>query len=374
VREAIPSRRASTTSWVLSALLGSAACGPEEAERDIPPITWSGAHLDYAPQPGAYPLCEGTLPYMDRYVALVAEAMNMELDRSLVYVHGSEQDASFCMHEGTLGCAFDDSVYSLVAPQEHEIVHGVRGFEGFSHLFFEEGAAELFGDDAALPLRVVAHGDLMEGIEAANGERGLSSQWYPRAGHFAAYLHDRHGPAVTAALLEGTDPYSTASRAVEVIESTTELSWSGIQEDYEAQPACDQPHYRYPLYGCEEPTALRARCDGDTAVLIEERIACDDATTLGPRDGEIWKVIGVEIPVDGEYVLFSYTEEEVAGASIRLEECAMRCDAIRLDEPMGVELPLEPVFLRAGRYAIRLTRPVEAEGSVALEISGPDCG
>jgi hypothetical protein len=374
VPKVILSLRAPTTSWVLAALLGLLGCAPEEKTRDIPPITWSGQHLDYAPQPGAYPLCHGTLPYMDRHVALVADAMRMQLDRSLVYVHGSEQEDSFCTHEDTLGCAFDDSVYSLVAPQEHEIVHGVRGMAGFSHLFFEEGAAELFGDDAELSLRIVAHGDLVEGIEAATSEHGLPLKWYPRAGHFAAYLHDRHGPEVTAALLEQTDPYSSASRAIEATERTTGLPWSDIQRDYEVQPECDQPHYRYPLYGCEEPAALRARCDGDAAVFIEERIACDDPTTLGPRDGEIWKVIAVEIPVDGEYLLFSYTDEEVVGASIRLEECSMRCDSIRIDASMGVQLPLEPVFLRAGRYALRLTRPMEVEGSVELEISGPDCG
>jgi hypothetical protein len=68
-------RRGSTRLWVLGVWLGAVACAPEEESvREIPAVTWSGVHLDYAPQPGAYALCEGTLPYMDRYVGLVAEA------------------------------------------------------------------------------------------------------------------------------------------------------------------------------------------------------------------------------------------------------------------------------------------------------------
>lgn len=187
------------------------ACTPDDPGRNIPPIVWSGEHLDYAPQDGAHELCEGTLPYMDHYVALVADVMQVELDRPLVYVLGSDLEDSFCEREGALGCAFDDSVYSRVAPQEHEIVHGVRAFEGFSHIFFDEGAAEVFGDDAEASLRVPANGDLLEGIEAAHPDGGLPSAWYPRAGHFAAYLHDRHGPEVTTALLRQTHAFSSAA-------------------------------------------------------------------------------------------------------------------------------------------------------------------
>ncbi|MCX4242077.1 hypothetical protein [Paraliomyxa miuraensis] len=369
------SSRASKCPWVSAALLGAVACVPpqEDPSREIPPITWSGAQLDYAPQPGAYELCAGTLPYMDRYVALVADAMGMEIDQPLVYVHGSEDGETFCEHEGTLGCSFDDSVYSRVAPQEHEIVHGVRGWQGFSHLFFEEGTAEVFGDDAPLAFRVPSNGDLLEGVMAASRERGLPTHWYPRAGHFVAYLHERYGPEPTAALLQETNAFSSPDRAIEVLEDVTGLPWAEIQENYETQPECDQAHYRYPLYGCEEPTALRPRCDGVETVWISERVACDDPTTLGPRDGEIWKSIAVEIPVDGEYLFFSYVEEGAAGATITIEECSMGCGSIVLEESMGLVLPLERVLLRAGRYALRLTRPVEAPATVELSISGPDC-
>jgi hypothetical protein len=107
-------------------------------------------------------------------------------------------------------------------------------------------------------------------------------------------------------------------------------------------------------------------------VSIHERIACDDPTTLGPRDGEIWKYVAFDVPGDGEYTFVAYTPEKAAGARIEVKECAMRCDSIVFDKPMGIELPFQPVFLRAGRYSMRLTRPVDAPGSVDLTISGDD--
>ena len=365
--------RSPTTPWALTALLAVAACAPEDSPRDIPPITWSGDFLDYAPQDGAYEPCAGTLPYMDRYVSLVASTMGVPIEEPLVYVHGSEGEETFCPHEDTLGCAFDDSVYSLVVPQEHELVHGVRGRLGFSHLFFEEGTAEVFGDDAPFSLRVTSNGDLLEGIESANGQDGLPTSWYPRAGHFVAFLHDRHGPQVTEALLRRTDAFSSAAEAIAVLEEAAGEGFDEIRQEYEGLEECDQRHYRYPLYGCDEPTALRARCDGSEAITIEERIACDDPSTIGPRDGEIWKSIGIEVPEDGEYTFVSYTDESALGDSILVEECSMRCDSIVSEQPMGFVIPQVPVFLRAGRYSLRLTRPKDAAGSVQLLVVGADC-
>lgn len=126
-----------------------AACAPEpDGDPEIPPITWSGTHLDYAPQPHVEPICRGTLPYMDRYVELAATAMDVELDGPVLYVHGSLDDEPFCK-PGRVGCtSIEARVYSYLVPHEHELVHAARSFDGFSQYFFEEGVAEMFGDDA----------------------------------------------------------------------------------------------------------------------------------------------------------------------------------------------------------------------------------
>lgn len=124
------------------------ACGPDDPF-EIPPIVWSGHHLDFAPQAHATPVCAGTAPYMDRYLDLLAADMGVAIGRS-VYVHGSRDDPSPC-DDDALACFHDGAViYSPMAPHEHELVHAARYDVGHPMTFFEEGAAEMFGGDDEL--------------------------------------------------------------------------------------------------------------------------------------------------------------------------------------------------------------------------------
>ncbi len=352
---------------------GAFACAPEELQREIPPITWVGEHLEYAPQEGAYELCAGTLPYMDRYVELVAEATGVEIEHPLIYVHGSEEAETLCDDETKLGCAFPGGLYARVAPQEHELVHGVRAAYGFSHPFFEEGTAEAFGDDARMPMRVPAHGDLLEGIESATWGRGLPIEWYPRAGHFVAYIHEQYGFEVTMALLEETDRQSSAAQSIAVVEETTGVPFEKLRQSYDLEPTCSQSQYRYPLYACEEPALLQARCDGTEAVNIPVTVACDDPGTLGPRDGEIWTYLAFEVETDGEYLIFSYSPVNASFQRLELKECALGCDSVLVEQGVGILLDQGPVFLHAGRYSMKIVRPEGEPGEVSVAVLGGGC-
>lgn len=356
--------------WLAAA--GAVACAPDPPSREIPPVVWAGEHLEYAPQEGAYEPCAGTLPYMDRTVELAAEAMGVELGPPLVYVQGSEVAESFCEDEGTLGCTFRDSVYSRVAPQEHELVHGVRAAHGFSHLFFEEGTAEVFGDDAAMAFRGPAEGDLLEGMDSATFEDGLPTRWYPRAGHFAAFLHEQYGSEVTAALLLETEADSTSARAIAVIEATTGVPFAQIRQAYALEPTCGQGQYRYPLFACEEPVALRARCDGEVSVV--ETVACDDSTTIGPRDGEIWKYLALEVEQDGEYLITAYDQAEESFLPLEVKDCSMGCESILHEQRVGLDRWGVPVVLRAGRYSVKVVRYEGGAGEVSVAVEGRGCG
>ena len=106
------------------------------------------------------------------------------------------------------------------------------------------------------------------------------------------------------------------------------------------------------------------------AVTIRERVACDEPGTLEPRDGEIWKYVAFEVAADGESWIFSYSSESEAGSRIAIKECSMRCDSVLVEKATGIELELEPVFLRAGRYELRITRPVGEPGVVEVKILG----
>jgi hypothetical protein len=357
--------------WLAAA--GAVACAPEDPpQREIPPVVWAGEHLEYAPQAGAYEPCAGTLPYMDRYVELAAEVVGVELEQPLVYVQGSDEAESFCEDEGTLGCTFRDSVYARVAPQEHELVHGVRASQGFSHLFFEEGTAEAFGDDAAMPMRVAAHGDLLEALGSASGERGLPTRWYPRAGHFVAFLHEEYGPEVTTALLQQTNAYSSAAQAIAVIEETTGVPFDELRQDYELEPSCEQAQYRYPMFACEQPVDLRARCD-ETVTLAEHiRIACDDPGTIGPRNGEIWTYLALEVEQDGEYLVTAF-DPTTSFSPLAIKECALGCDSVLHEQLLGFDPYGIPVQLHAGRYSVKLVRHEDYPGEVEVSVEGRGC-
>jgi hypothetical protein len=120
--------RRSILAWLAAA--GAPNCAPEDSP-EIPPITWVGEHLEYAPQDGAPEPCAGTLPYMDRVVARVAKEMGVELRQPVVFVHG-EDAAVVCDNPGAYGCGFDGGVYARGVPMEHELVHGVQRQHGGS--------------------------------------------------------------------------------------------------------------------------------------------------------------------------------------------------------------------------------------------------
>jgi hypothetical protein len=356
--------------WLAAA--GALACAPERPPWEVPPVVWAGEHLEYAPQDGAYEPCAGTLPYMDRYVERVADLMDVELEQPLVYIHGSDEVEPLCENPDALGCARGNEIYAHVVPQEHELVHGVRASHGFSHFFFEEGAAEAFGDDAHMPTRVRAHGELIQGIESGTTQ-GLPIEWYPRAGHFSAFLHDRYGAEVTRALLRRTDRETSGTRAVGVIEEATGVPFEVLRRQYDSEPTCTQAQYRHPVVGCEGPFARRVRCDATDVAGMSERIACDDAATLGPRDGEIWKYLGLEVENDGEYWVSAHSPVAASFERIEVKECALGCGSVFVKRPVGIVLGEGPVFLYAGRYVIKVVRPEGEPGEVEIGVRGAGC-
>lgn len=360
-------RRAVALSCVV---LGAGACAPDDLF-EIPPIVWSGEHLDYAPTEHAPPVCAGTLPYMDRYLGLAAAVTDVEIGRSM-YVHGSSDDRALC---DAVACYFEPVIYSQLAPHEHELVHAVRGYAGHPLKFFEEGAAEMFGgDDDLLGSIEPAQGDLREGFEAGRPGVRLPMPWYPRAGTFSAYLHRYHGPAVTQALLHETTQASTADETIAVLEDATGMPFDELVADYEwTEPECHEPkRYRYPLFPCDAPEAVRPRCEGGIAVPIEESLRCDDPGVLGPRQGEIFSYVAFDVPADGDYTFVAEGRDGDEGW-FEVKECQLGCSSTWFALPADGQGRI--VGLRAGRYALRMTRSADLDTptSMALTIAGEDC-
>lgn len=358
--------RRSIFAWLAAA--GAASCAPE-GQPEIPPITWVGQHLEYAPQDGAPEPCGGTLEYMDRFVALVAEEMGVEVREAVVFVHG-EDAAAVCDNPGTDGCAFEGGVYARNVPLEHELVHGVQRQYGGVMRFFEEGTAEAFGDDMRGSTRAPASGDVVEGM-IAGSNRKLPLEWYPRAGHFAAFLHEHHGPEVTTALLLRTDWDSTAGMAVTVLEQSTGLAFAEILAAYSAEPTCRQRQYGQPLVPCEQPADLRLQCDG-TVELGPVRVACDDPSTLGPREYDgMFRYFTLEVQREAPYTITTY-DERGGFVPFSLKECTLGCDSLLTGHVHAEDVV--PAFLRVGRYVLKVSRSPELAVDVVVRIEGGGCG
>jgi hypothetical protein len=356
----------SIPAWLVAT--GALGCAPDEPP-EIPPITWVGEHLEYAPQDGAPEPCAGTLPYMDRFVERIADELGVELERPVVFVHG-EGAGAVCDDPGTYGCGFDGGVYARGVPMEHELVHGVQRQYGGSMRFFEEGTAEAFGDDMRGSTRVPASGDVVDGM-LAGSNRKLPLEWYPRAGHFAAYLHERYGAEVTTALLLQTDFDSTAGMAVTVIERTTGLTFESILADYSVEPTCRQRQYGYPLVPCGQPADLRLRCDG-TVELGPVRVACDDPSTLGPREYDgMFRYLTLEVERGGLYAITAFDEGQ-RFVPFSLKECALGCDSILAGHAHAEDV--SPMSLRPGRYVLKLSRFTQFPVDVVVTIEGLGCG
>jgi hypothetical protein len=352
----------STLVWLVAA----GACAPEP---EIPPITWVGEHLEYAPQDGAPEPCAGTLEYMDRFVARVAEEMGVELRGPVLFVHDPEVGPC---REGTDGCFDDGVVYSRDVPHEHELVHGVRGQYGGSMRFFEEGAAEAFGDDMPAQVRDPASGDLARGL-VAGSDRRLPVEWYPEAGRFTAFLHEHYGPEVTTAMLRKTDQDSTGGMAVTVLEQTTGLTFDQLLVDYSTEPKCAQSQYRYPMVACEQQVDLRARCD-ETVELWPVRVDCEDPSTLGPRAEGMFRYLVMEVEQDGHYELSAVDPTDFPSLPLELKECALGCDSILHQQLNLSEAYGTPVWLKTGRYTIKLPMHQDYPTDLVVRVDGLGCG
>lgn len=340
-----------------------------DSQPDAPPIVWEGQWLRYGRSPDVAPQCAGVAPYMDRYVGALVDifAISREVKVDFYYV---DDESTPC---DSLGCVRGHSAFSLVAVQEHELVHAVRSFEGFSHHLLEEGAAELWGDDSrAYPFRLETGGDLVGAAESVTPfDEGLPSQHYGLAGRFHALLMEDETPEIATMLLQSTSRTSTTEELDDALFSSTGQSLSGWGQALANYPTCTQGRYRNPAAACEAAQMVD-RCEAGEVADIVEWVGCEDEDTLGPRDGEVWKYVTFEVTRPGAYSLFIAHDTQMNGGSVRLEQCEGGCESLVEDYPVPTAItPSRPFDAVAGDYLLRLSLPQGSSGEFALRIGGP---
>lgn len=368
VREALALHMAVKT-HALPILLATAACGPASAGPPTPEIEWEGEWLRFGRSPDLAPQCAGVAPYMDRYVGALADMLEVTPTSTVDFFYVDDETTP-CE---AFGCVHDNVVFSLAPVQEHELVHAVRSFEGFSQLMLEEGAAELWGDDSrAFTFRSDTTGDILA-VPGLASPDGLPAEEYGVSGRFHAMLAS-DAPEAVGDLLRATEPLMSRELLSAQMSEATGRSFGEWATDFAAYPACEHREYRDPTPACRSVRTV-ARCDGADAVEIEEYVGCADEETLGPRDGEIWKYVGVEIEQAGTYSLFLPPDlEAMQQGTVTLEECRGGCGSVI--EELAIPQSFTPgrsFEATPGRYLLRLTLPESAEGWVRVWIEG-ECG
>jgi hypothetical protein len=308
-----PSRVTAARALLVLAL--SSACGDEP---EPPPIVWEGEHVRFGTDADDSTLCAGTLPYLDGAVGHLKEIFGRP-DARVDYYWLPEGTESYCRRGGN-GCTNDGGVFSRYSIHQHELVHAIR-YPGGLYLPLEEGLAEAHGDDWD---RFSIQGDIRELLQdPADGY--LPGPGYGLAAHFVSYLETTHGLDALIELDAATryeDSYSQAEAAFErVYDRSLDAEIAAYEAEY---PGCDSRVFRDKSFDCSRnvvtaPTELEAELE------VTVSMACDDPAVLGPRLGEHWTTLALEVDEAALYHIVAGPELGGALERIQVTRCDITC-------------------------------------------------
>lgn len=355
VRPVLPYR------MLLRIALVAIGAGPGCVSKDAqtPDVEWVGDRLSFGAEPGTTALCGGSLEYMDGYLGSLEVLFAVDEDVNYQFFLLDRLD-DFCPSSAQ-ACANGTSIYSTLAPQEHELVHAVRSqFEGrASHPLLEEGAAEYWGDDSlSFPFRQDTGGDLL----AVMRSDPLLLDDYGIAGRFSAFLDAEYGADTMNELSRATGHTTGFDELDAAMLAILGTSAEGIAKEFALEPECDHAVFRKPAHSCEQARKV-VWCATGKNVHMEETVDCGDTETLGPRDGEIWKYVAVEIDQPGTYWLAVDGEENPEAAFIDVKACAGGCGSARVRARVATNDTGRSFELEAGRHILRLSRPEDQGGT-----------
>jgi hypothetical protein len=310
----LPRYRFATAAAVL-ALVSASACSDEP---DPPPIVWEGEHLRFGTDADDSTICAGTLPYLDGVVGHLGEVFGHP-DAQVDYYWLPDGVQRYCPAVAE-GCADDRGVFSQYTLHQHELVHAIR-YPNLLYEPIEEGLAEAYGDDwDRFPIAGDIH-DLLR--DPADGY--IPGPGYGLAGHFVSYLDAAHGLDTLVELDAATNYESSFSQAEAAFQRIYGQSLDAEITDYKADyPRCNTASFRDKAFDCSRnvvaaPTEIDAKLDMTVAM------ACDDPAVLGPRFGERWTTVTLDVEVAGRYHIVVTPVDNLGLELIRITRCDLSC-------------------------------------------------
>lgn len=350
-------------------LAAAPACSDEPV---LPPILWEGEHVRFGTDADDDVICAGTLPYLDGAVGHLGAVFGRP-DARVDYYWLPEGTGEHC-DEDVEGCADEHRVFSRYTIHQHELVHAVR-FPSQLYLPFEEGLAEAYGDDWE---RFPVQGDIRELLEDPMRNDYIPGPGYGLAAHFVSYLDAKHGLGALVMLDDATsyrDSFADAEAAFRrVYDQSLDEAIDEYRSDY---PRCDTPAFRHKTFDCSR-NVVEAPIETDERLDLTVSLACEDPAVLGPRLGQRWTTVTLDVRVAGQYHIFFAPVEGNALELVRITRCDISCFEYPDDLPsrttghqFGSYLCLEQ-----GRYLFRFAIDEDQEGDYQLAVTRTDrpCG
>ena len=334
------------------------ACG-----EDRPPIVWEGEHLRFRTNEDLAEVCGGTLAYSDAFVGHLGEVFQ-EPHRVVDFNWVRDVD-SFCPSVAG-GCASDGEVFSEEPLHRHELTHAARS--QLAYLPLEEGIAELYGDRlrSRAELRPSAVTDVLRAHE--RGQLMVEQDDYALVGHFASYLRAVHGTDTLMRLGELSDYKGTFAELGGGFERAVGGPLGEVVADYMADyPVCDQTFHVDNSFDCDRNPVVLPAASGEP-LRVELPLSCDEPHVLGPRGGQRWVTVALEVPVTAEYRL-SFTGDWTSSMVYQVR----RCDSSCLDDPQaapefGFGLFAETNCLVEGRYLLLVAIDLDEDTTLAFDV------
>jgi hypothetical protein len=359
-------------------LIAMVSCGQEPEDEyelhDLPPITWSGSHLEFGNDVDAE-VCPATLPLENEYMQGVDEYVRSNTTYPIRYYLLREDLSHYGFGcAGYHGCVHVDDEEVVIGSRQlslrHELIHASS--VGGKHSVLEEGLATFLGTDLywwgiAEPL------DIRAAFESVDGKaRGIAAEFYPVAGHFISFLvQERDLPSVVS-LVEASESGMTLDDLDTLAVEHLGRDLRSAIEAYEASgPGCEVAQYSPTWFQCEltPPSIPIFACTASNeAVQVDIELSCADGAS-GVHDGTIWRDILIDAPARVPAVIYLREGHPV---DFIVRACGQGCSTpfTQVHSRTADEsVLLEGFELREGLNLIRIIKPAEAEGRVRFSMN-----
>lgn len=276
-------------------ILGTLGCVPDAGDPFVP--KYESERLKIGTSFGDA-LCRGYLELWERHIDILEETLGASREFAWLFLYAQDEtelitsDCGWDPSTPVSGCWRSPVARAKLEVVPHELVHAwAATVQPRALPSLTEGLAARM--DGTVPRRGSApftEDDLLR-------ER-FTSPYYPRAGHFVAWLMATHGADAFMAL------YARATRGVtraEVSDAFAETLGEPLDDVMRAYETSGRQYYPA-MGGAACGQGLVAPWRGEAATWSAEG-SCEEGPWIGFVDGLWWQRVTIEVPSAGTYVL-----------------------------------------------------------------------